>query len=63
MPTWAIAVGIGVFVVIAAVALFMLQTPSTPTPLPNPDIGTPVSGRTKGDASAKFELIEYSDFQ
>jgi hypothetical protein len=62
LPTWAIAGGIGILVVVAIVVLFTLQTPVTPAP----SVGgssTTASGRTKGDPTAKLELIDYSDFQ
>ena len=62
LPTWAIAGGIGILVVVAIILLFTLQTPVTPAP-GSGSSSTTAPGRTKGDPSAKLELIDYSDFQ
>ena len=62
LPTWAIAGGIGILVVVAIVVLFTLQTPVMPAPGSGGN-STTAPGRTKGDPSAKLELIDYSDFQ
>ena len=62
MPTWVIPVGIGILVVVEVVVLFTLQTPTAPPPVTGGS-STIATGRTKGDSSAKLELIDYSDFQ
>jgi|GEM_PF-960556 hypothetical protein len=62
LPTWAIATGIGGLVVVAVVALFMLQTPSAPPPSATGG-STTAGSRTTGNPNARFELVEWSDFQ
>ncbi|MBI5302424.1 MAG: hypothetical protein HY868_09820 [Chloroflexi bacterium] len=61
LPTWVIAAGIGVVVVVAMVALFMIQTPQAAS---KPSGGaTTSSSRTKGNAEAKVDFVDWSDFQ
>jgi len=61
LPTWMIAAGIGVLVLVAAVVLFVVQTPqATPKPAGG---ATTAASRTKGNADAKVDFVEWSDFQ
>jgi hypothetical protein len=63
LPSWLIFVGIGILAIAGVFFLFNLQTSASPAPRPPGTTTTASTGRTKGDPTAKVELIDWSDFQ
>ncbi len=62
-PSWLVVAGVAIVAVIAVIIGADFVTKIQPPPAGPSVSGVTASGRTRGDANAPVNFVEYSDFQ